>query len=81
MVVERGGDGLLNVDDIVVADAIQLLGGDPGLDVGLDHFQHLGGQAAGDAHLLDFFRGLDGHGHGGSLSGARRRALQYKEAE
>ncbi|MNG99861.1 hypothetical protein D3C79_590410 [compost metagenome] len=63
LVVERCRDGLLDVDDIVVAQAVQLFGGDTGLDVFLDHFQHVGGQAASDAHLLDVFCGLDGDGH------------------
>lgn len=67
LVVQRGGNRLLLVDDIVVADAIQLLGGHAGLDVFADHFQHFGGQAAGDAHLLDIVGRLDGDGHANSL--------------
>ena len=54
---------MLYVDNIVVAQAIQFLGGDPGLDVFADHLQHFGGQAAGDAHLLDFLGGLQVQGH------------------
>ncbi|MNY56423.1 hypothetical protein D3C86_1925040 [compost metagenome] len=72
LVVQGGRDGLLLVDDVVVADAVQFFGRDAGLDVCTDHFQHLGSQTAGDAHLLDVFRGFDGDGHTGSL-GARWR--------
>src|SRR5690606_29373176 len=64
-VADVGGDGALHVDDVVVADAVQFLGAHARLHVRGDHLQHLGGQAAGDAHLLDFFGGLEVHGHGG----------------
>jgi hypothetical protein len=72
LVVQRRRDGLLLVDDVVVAEAVQFLGGDARLHVGGDHFQDLGRQAPGHAHFLDLFCGLDGHGHGmglGSKSG------------
>ncbi len=59
-IVDVGRDRLLDVDDVVVAEAVQLLGGHPGHDVRLDHVQHLGGQAAGDAHFLLLFGGFDG---------------------
>src|SRR5690606_27576695 len=64
-VADVGRDRALHVDDVVVADAVQFLGAHPRLHVRGDHFQHLGGQAAGDAHLLDFFGGLEVQGHGG----------------
>src|SRR5690606_14786161 len=64
-VADVGRDRVLHVDDVVVADAVQFLGAHPRLHVRGDHFQHLGGQAAGDAHLLDFFGGLEVQGHGG----------------
>ena len=63
LVADVGRDRLLHVDDVVVADAVQLGGGHAGLHVRGDDLQHLGGQAAGDAHLLDLVRGLDGDGH------------------
>ena len=75
-VVDRGADGLgeaavadvgrdraLHVDDVVVADAVQFLGAHARFHVRGHHLQHLGGQPAGDAHLLDFCRGLGGDGH------------------
>ena len=63
VVADVGGNGLLLADDELVAEAVQLVGGDPGHDMGLDHVQHVGGQAAGNAHFLLFFRGLDRDGH------------------
>src|SRR5690606_29540171 len=57
LVVEGGGDGLLDADDVLVADGVELGGGHPRHHVGTDHVQYLGGQAAGDAHLGDFVRG------------------------
>ncbi len=71
LVVERRGDGLLHVDDIVMADAVQLFGGDAGLDVFGNHFQDFGGQFAGDAHFCDVFGGFEGDGHTGSLRARR----------
>ncbi|MCY1307270.1 hypothetical protein D9M70_571790 [compost metagenome] len=73
LVVERRRDRLLHVDDVVVADTVQFVGGDAGLDVFPDHFQHVGGQAAGDAHFFDFLGRLDGDGHGGSRARKERR--------
>ncbi|MNE77054.1 hypothetical protein D3C80_1733370 [compost metagenome] len=60
-----------------MAEAVELLGGDAGLDVFLDHFQHVGGQAAGHTHFLDFPGGLDGDGH--QLSLAQRACLDKQE--
>src|SRR5690606_12621750 len=57
-VAQVGRDRALHVHDVVVADAVQFRGADPRLHIRGDHFQHLGGQAAGDAHLLDFFGGF-----------------------
>ena len=59
MIAEAGGDGVLLVGDVIVADAIQFAGRDTGFDVRGDHLQHLGGQSAGDAHFFDFFRGFN----------------------
>src|SRR5690606_23678591 len=69
-VVDRGAHGLgkaavthvgrnraLHIDDVVMADAVQLFGGDTGLDVRGNDVEHLSRQAASDAHLFDFFGG------------------------
>ena len=66
-VVQRRWDGALHVDYIVVADLVQGFGGDAGLDVFSDHFQHVGSQFAGDAHASDVFGGFQANGHTGSL--------------
>src|SRR2546429_6050443 len=76
-VVHRGTDGLgkaavvevrrhraLHVDDIVVAEAVELLGRHPRHHVLRDHVEHLGGEAPGGAHLRLFLGGLDGDLHG-----------------
>ncbi|MNP18671.1 hypothetical protein D3C76_1111620 [compost metagenome] len=76
-VVERGRDGLLLVDDVVVADLVQLIGGNARFDMFSNHFQHIGGQFAGDAHFCDVLGGFEGDGHTGSLC-ARWRFLDEK---
>ncbi len=74
VVIERCGNGLLYVDDVVMAQGVQFVCGDACLDVGGDHDQHVGSQLAGNAHLFNLFRCLDFNGHGISL-GARLRIL------
>ena len=51
MVVQRRRYRLLDIDDIVVAHAIQFVGGDTGADARRDHAEHLGGQLPSDPHL------------------------------
>lgn len=51
VIAEAGGDRFLFINNVVVADAIQFAGADARFDVGFDHFQHFGGQAAGNAHF------------------------------
>ncbi len=65
-VIQRGGDGLLDFYHIVMAETIQLIGGDTGLDVGGDVIEDFRGQAASDAHFFDIGGSLesDGSGHG-----------------
>src|SRR5690606_34374002 len=58
-VAHVGRDRALDVDDVVVADPVQLGGGHAGLHVGGHDLEHLGGQAAGDAHLLQVGGGLE----------------------
>jgi len=75
-VIHRGADGLgespvvevrrhraLHRDDVVVADAIELLGGHTGNHVLGNHVEHVGGQPAGGAHLFLFLGRFDRHGH------------------
>ena len=44
--------GPLHVDDVVVADAIELIGADAGDHVLADHVEHIGCQSAGNPQLL-----------------------------
>ena len=73
-VVQRSGNRLLHVDDVVVTDVVQLVGGHAGLYVLFDHFQNFGGEATGHAHAGDVFSGLDGYAHGW-------RVLSYYHAD
>src|SRR5450830_1632277 len=59
VITDITGNGLLHVDDVIVAKLIQLVGGDPRLDVGRDHGQHLGGQFARRAGQGYFRLGID----------------------
>ena len=54
------------LDDEVVAALVELVGGHPGLDEGLDHVEDAGRQPAGGAHFVLFGRRFDGDVHGGA---------------
>ena len=62
-VVERRRHGLLHLDHVVVAQAIEVVGGDAGGHVRRDVVEHLGGEASSDAHLLDLVRTLQDNRH------------------
>jgi hypothetical protein len=62
-VVQRRGDGLLDPGDVVVADGVELVRGDPGLDMGPDHVEHVRREAPGHAHPIDRLGGLDLYAH------------------
>ena len=64
-VVEVRGNRALHFHDVVVAKLVQLFRGHSGDDMLLDHVEHFGGQAAGDAHLFLFFGSLDRNVHSG----------------
>ena len=40
-IIKRCGDSLLSIDDIFVADAVQFIGGDTGLNVVPDHIEYV----------------------------------------
>src|SRR5690606_10189153 len=63
VVIQRRRNHLLHVDHVVVADAIEFAGGDPGYNVGFYHLQHFGGETAGHAQFVDFLGGFYGYGH------------------
>jgi hypothetical protein len=58
-VAHVGGDGGLDIHDVLVADAVERLGADPGHDVRLDHAENLRGQLAGPPRYRDLLRRLD----------------------
>src|SRR5207253_2901395 len=58
-IVERRGNAALGVHDVVVAQLVEPPRRDPRLHVRRDEIEHLGGEAAGDAHPLDFGGRLD----------------------
>src|SRR5690606_30661353 len=62
LVVERGRVRAV-VDDELVAQAIELAGGDSGSDVRADEVEHRSGEATARAHLLEFGGGLELDGH------------------
>ena len=88
-VTEWRRDRALHVDDVVVADAVQLLGRHPGNHVRADHVERLGCEATGDPHRLLVGVVLDRHPaeavlgvahgfwmmHRGKLSGRHPAAL------
>ena len=57
-IAERGGDRLV-VEDEVVAELVELAGGDAGLDVRRDEVERLGRQAAGPAHAGEAFGAVE----------------------
>jgi hypothetical protein len=63
-VVERRGHDVLDVDLVVVGDAIEIAGRDTGLDVRREEIEELGRKAARDSHSLDLFRRFQMNGHG-----------------
>ena len=62
-VVKGGGNRMLDIDHVIVTQAIQFPSGDTNPDVRFDEIQNFGGQVAGGAHALDFFGRFDGSGH------------------
>src|ERR1051325_10895913 len=62
-VSEGRRNGVLAPDHVVVAQVVQLAGGDARLHVKGDEVEHLAGQPPGDAHALQLFRSLQYNGH------------------
>src|SRR5471032_1325744 len=51
VITDVTGNGLLHIDDVVVAELVEVVGGDPRLDMRRNHRQHLGSQFASNARL------------------------------
>lgn len=58
MIAETGGNRVLFVDDMIVAQTVQFSGADAGDNVFCNHLKNFGGQATGHAHFFDLFRGF-----------------------
>src|SRR3546814_3010902 len=54
-VVQRCRDAVQRADDVLVADAVQLVGGNARFDVGFEHDQHGCRSGTGFTHLLLLF--------------------------
>ena len=73
LVVEGGGDGSV-IEDVLVAELVEFVGGHARDDVRRDEVEHTRGQRTGSAHLLDLFGcfNFDVHGSGGAGDGLGR---------
>lgn len=58
VIVERSWYGVLDINNVAVADAIQFASTDAWNDMGTDHFEDFRCQAASDSHFIDLFRRL-----------------------
>ena len=63
VIIEWRGHSVLHIDDIVMADLIQFVGGHAGFDVFTNHGQYFTGQFAGESHFFNFFSGFDCNRH------------------
>lgn len=66
LIVERRRYGALDIEHVLVAQAVQFTGGGTGCDKRRDVVEHLACEAAGNAHLRDVVFVLDRNGHGGA---------------
>ncbi len=67
-IADIGGNGVLALDDMLIADPVEFVRGDAGAHVLSDDIQHFRGQASRDAHFLDVICTFDGDWHEGSSS-------------
>jgi hypothetical protein len=72
-IVQRRRNAALHLDHVVVAEAVEFIGGDAGLHKGLDVVEHFGGESSGEAHAVDFGGGFYRDAHGGRDWGKGRR--------
>src|SRR5690606_11726577 len=66
-VVQRGGDGALHIDHVVVGEAVQLFGGDARFDERGEVVEDFAGQTARQPHAVQVATGLDGDAHRGEI--------------
>ena len=73
-VVERRGNDVLDVDLMVVRDAVELAGGDARLHVRLEEIEELGREPTRHAHPGDVFRRFERNRHERRQSAQARRS-------
>jgi hypothetical protein len=54
VIIQRRRDGLLHVDDVVMANLVQLIGGYAGFYMGSNHLKYFASQSAGYPHFFYF---------------------------
>jgi hypothetical protein len=62
-VVQRGRNGLLGIDDVVVTDAVQFIGRNPWLHVCANHVEDISGESARDPHFGLLGGAFNGYSH------------------
>ena len=63
LVIQRRRDRPLLFDNMLVADSVEFAGGNAGLHMLADHFQHFRGKPAGHAHFFDLGGRFQMNGH------------------
>ena len=63
VVIQRCRNRFLHINDIVVANTVELIRGHTGLDVRTDHLQDFAGKTPGDTHFFDFRSSFYKYGH------------------
>src|SRR3990167_9401989 len=59
MIIQRGWDSLLNINDIIMTKLVELIGGDSFFDVRSNHVKDFSSQFASNAHLFHVGWGFD----------------------
>ena len=62
-VIEWCRNGLLHINDVVMANPVEFARGDASADMGANHVEDIGSQPPGDAHQLLLFGCLDAYVH------------------
>ena len=80
-IVQRRGNGLLHLGDVVMGQFVQGVGGDARLHMGRQEIQHFRGQTPCQAHTCDTLFVFDGDGHGQIISGSAPRARALRACQ
>src|SRR3546814_9084995 len=80
-VVQRCRDAVQRADDVLVADAVQLVGGNARFDVGFEHDQHGCRSGTGFTHLLLLFGSSDRNGNNASVPTCVRKSTRLNSSQ